>query len=403
MLDKFTPQGFTLKQNPFYWDKSKVHVPSVDFPSYTSNANLVPPVASGQIDWAGNQIAGIKANYLDKSPDNHTWMDQRAVPVRQQRGGPVVQRDQGTAERPGGPAGDQLRHQPAAAVRRGRDRLRAAGHLIQRPAAPDRPELPHLVAGERPAAAGDAAKVTSRPDRRRLRRRSTASGPRTASRSASRSRTRSPTATTTPTRSSSRTSSNALGFNVTVKGDQATRPCGTPTSPTAPSTPTIHWSNQGPNPYFYLRQLAGQHADRAHRQARRGRLRPLLQPAGAGRPGPVRRHQRLRHPGAGHQQAAADRVHPGAGRPAAVRRGLGRVLDQELHRLADPRATPTWTRYRTRRTWSTPSFTSSRSPDTGGRKDDIVIMTTHLEWRSRPAGYPGRAGLPARRDARRSR
>ena len=75
MLDKFTPQGFTLKQNPFYWDKSKVHVPSVDFPSYTSNANLVPPVASGQIDWAGNQIAGIKANYLDKSPDNHTWMD----------------------------------------------------------------------------------------------------------------------------------------------------------------------------------------------------------------------------------------------------------------------------------------------------------------------------------------
>jgi ABC-type transport system substrate-binding protein len=75
MLDKFTPQGFTLKQNPFYWDKSKVHVPSVDFPSYTSNANLVPPIASGQIDWAGNQIAGIKANYLDKSPDNHTWMD----------------------------------------------------------------------------------------------------------------------------------------------------------------------------------------------------------------------------------------------------------------------------------------------------------------------------------------
>jgi peptide/nickel transport system substrate-binding protein len=73
MLDKFSPQGFSMKQNPYFWDKSKLHVPEVNFPSYTSNANLVPPVASGAIDWAGNQIAGIKANYLDKSPDNHTW------------------------------------------------------------------------------------------------------------------------------------------------------------------------------------------------------------------------------------------------------------------------------------------------------------------------------------------
>ena len=72
VLDKFSPQGFSMKENPFYWNKSKLHVPEVDFPSYTSNANLVPPVASGQIDWAGNQIPGIQANYLAKSPDNHT-------------------------------------------------------------------------------------------------------------------------------------------------------------------------------------------------------------------------------------------------------------------------------------------------------------------------------------------
>jgi peptide/nickel transport system substrate-binding protein len=74
VLDKFSPQGFSMKENPFYWNKSKLHVPEVDFPSYTSNANLVPPVASGQIDWAGNQIPGIQANYLAKSPDNHTWL-----------------------------------------------------------------------------------------------------------------------------------------------------------------------------------------------------------------------------------------------------------------------------------------------------------------------------------------
>lgn len=74
MLDKFSPQGFTLKQNPYYWQKSKVHVPEVSFPAYNTNANLVPPVASGQIDFAGNYIADIKGNYLSKSPDNHTWL-----------------------------------------------------------------------------------------------------------------------------------------------------------------------------------------------------------------------------------------------------------------------------------------------------------------------------------------
>src|ERR1700733_9787379 len=33
MLDRFSPQGYTLKQNPFYWNKSKVHVPEIDFPA----------------------------------------------------------------------------------------------------------------------------------------------------------------------------------------------------------------------------------------------------------------------------------------------------------------------------------------------------------------------------------
>lgn len=74
MLDKFSPQGFTLKQNPFYRDKSAVHVPEIDFPSYNTNANLVPPVASGQIDWAGNYVTNIQGNYLSKSPGNHTWL-----------------------------------------------------------------------------------------------------------------------------------------------------------------------------------------------------------------------------------------------------------------------------------------------------------------------------------------
>ena len=73
VLGKFSPQGFTMTINPRYYAKSSLHVPEIDFPSYTSNANLVTPVASGAIDWAGNSISGAQQNYLSKSPDNHTW------------------------------------------------------------------------------------------------------------------------------------------------------------------------------------------------------------------------------------------------------------------------------------------------------------------------------------------
>ena len=51
-----------------------MHVPEIDFPSYNTNANLVPPISSGQIDWAGNYVSDIQGNYLSKSPDNHTWL-----------------------------------------------------------------------------------------------------------------------------------------------------------------------------------------------------------------------------------------------------------------------------------------------------------------------------------------
>ena len=74
MLSKFSPQGYILKQNPFYYNKASVHVPEVDFPSYNTNANLVPPIQSGSIDWAGNYVSDIQGNYLSKSPENHTWL-----------------------------------------------------------------------------------------------------------------------------------------------------------------------------------------------------------------------------------------------------------------------------------------------------------------------------------------
>jgi len=73
VLDKFSPQGFTMKINPDYYAKSSLHVPEIDFPAYTSNANLLLPVASGTIDWGGISIPGVQQNYLSKSPHNSTW------------------------------------------------------------------------------------------------------------------------------------------------------------------------------------------------------------------------------------------------------------------------------------------------------------------------------------------
>jgi len=73
VLDKFSPQGFTMKLNPDYYAKSTIHVPEIDFPAYTSNANLLLPVSSGTIDWGGIAIPGVQANYLSKSTNNVTW------------------------------------------------------------------------------------------------------------------------------------------------------------------------------------------------------------------------------------------------------------------------------------------------------------------------------------------
>jgi peptide/nickel transport system substrate-binding protein len=73
MLGQFSPQGFTLKANPNYWNKSAVHVPEISYPAYNQNFNIVSPLASGQIDLAGNFIANVQSNYLGQSPHNHTW------------------------------------------------------------------------------------------------------------------------------------------------------------------------------------------------------------------------------------------------------------------------------------------------------------------------------------------
>jgi ABC-type transport system substrate-binding protein len=72
-LGSYSPQKVTFTQNPYYWQKSEVHVPEVIFPSYVSNTTANPALDSGEIGYAGNDVADIQGNYLGVSPENHTW------------------------------------------------------------------------------------------------------------------------------------------------------------------------------------------------------------------------------------------------------------------------------------------------------------------------------------------
>jgi peptide/nickel transport system substrate-binding protein len=72
-LSSFSAQKVTFKQNPYYWQKSKVTVPEVIFPSYVSNTTANPALDSGQIGYGGLDVANVQSNFLSANSDNHTW------------------------------------------------------------------------------------------------------------------------------------------------------------------------------------------------------------------------------------------------------------------------------------------------------------------------------------------
>src|SRR3984957_11252168 len=72
-LGSFSSQRGTFKQNPYYWQKAKVTVPEVIFPNYVSNTTANPALDSGQIGYAGNDVADVQSDYLSANGSNHTW------------------------------------------------------------------------------------------------------------------------------------------------------------------------------------------------------------------------------------------------------------------------------------------------------------------------------------------
>jgi len=73
VVSQFSAQKYTLTQNAKYWQKSRVHVPSIIFPNYVSNDTANPALSNGLIDYAGNAVSNVQSNFLNKSHDNHTW------------------------------------------------------------------------------------------------------------------------------------------------------------------------------------------------------------------------------------------------------------------------------------------------------------------------------------------
>ncbi|HEY3905603.1 MAG TPA: ABC transporter substrate-binding protein [Streptosporangiaceae bacterium] len=73
VVSQFSAQKYTLTQNKFYWQKSKLHVPSIIFPNFVSNTTANPALSDGQIDYAGNDVSNVQSNFLAKSTDYHTW------------------------------------------------------------------------------------------------------------------------------------------------------------------------------------------------------------------------------------------------------------------------------------------------------------------------------------------
>jgi peptide/nickel transport system substrate-binding protein len=74
-LGSFTPEGFTLVKNPNYWQESKVAVPKVYFPVYTSNTGALSALFSGAIDWTGNYIPGLQKDFVDTNPATHHYWE----------------------------------------------------------------------------------------------------------------------------------------------------------------------------------------------------------------------------------------------------------------------------------------------------------------------------------------
>jgi peptide/nickel transport system substrate-binding protein len=73
MLASYSSSLIKFKPNPNYWGGT-VPESEVDIPSIATNAAASDALVSGQLDWAGNDIPNVYANFVNLDPlHNHAW------------------------------------------------------------------------------------------------------------------------------------------------------------------------------------------------------------------------------------------------------------------------------------------------------------------------------------------
>lgn len=81
MLGSFTPQVFTYKRNPHYWQTGLPYVDTLRFPAYTSNESGTLALINGEVDWGGLFIPDAQHNYVEQKQGNSYWYFAGGNPV----------------------------------------------------------------------------------------------------------------------------------------------------------------------------------------------------------------------------------------------------------------------------------------------------------------------------------
>src|SRR5438105_6314790 len=73
MLKSYSSSLIKWKPNPYYWGGPPPES-EIDTPAIATNAAASDALISGQLDWAGNDIPNVYANYVNLNPlTNHAW------------------------------------------------------------------------------------------------------------------------------------------------------------------------------------------------------------------------------------------------------------------------------------------------------------------------------------------
>ena len=72
-MDPCSANNIQYVANPTYWQPGKPYIQKVQYPAYLDNGPANLDLASGKAQWGSQFIPNIKALYLNRSKDNHTW------------------------------------------------------------------------------------------------------------------------------------------------------------------------------------------------------------------------------------------------------------------------------------------------------------------------------------------